>query len=304
MEQLVILKSELIHKRYKVEHTIDRGSCATVYLGTDNLTKKKVAIKVERADAPRQTIPHESRVYLHINNWEGFPRMLFGGPEKCFNILVMEILGASLKHIFYDLGKQFSLKTILQLADQMLLRIQTLHGLNFIHCDLKPDNFVTGAGDKSGQVYLIDFGMARQYIHENQHVPSHPYAPRFVGSPAFASCNAHLYRKLSRRDDLESLGYVLLYFAKGTLPWLNSSMETIAEQFWHIQRIKLGTSIEELCEGVLPEFMDYLKYVRGLRYDQAPDYNYLRALFRNVAVKYGYIYDRVFEWHKPNTVNV
>lgn len=298
MEEPVILQHQLIHNRFKVLHTIDRGSCAIVYLGNDELTKKKVAIKVERADAPRQTIPHESRVYQHINNWDGFPRMLFGGPEKGFNILVMEILGASLKNIFNDLGKQFSLKTILQLADQMLLRLQTLHGLDFIHCDLKPDNFMTGCGDKSGQVHLIDFGMARQYIHENQHVPSHPYEPRFVGNPAFASYNAHLYRKLSRRDDLESLGYILIYFAKGTLPWVTVQKPTFQEQFEYIQGIKLGTSIEELCEGVLPEFMDYLKYVRGLRYDEAPDYYYLRALFKNVAVKYGYIYDREFEWNK------
>lgn len=303
-KQTNVLKSFLINNRYKVKHIIDRGTSASVYAGTDKQTKKKVAIKVESADAPLQVIPDEITVYQKINNRDGFPQMLYSGKEKGFNILVMEMLDVSLKHMFNKFNKHFSLKTVLKLAEQTLLLLKTLHELDFIHLDLKPANLMTGCGDKSRQVHLIDFGLARQYRHENQHVPSQPINPLFFGSPAFASCNAHLYRTLSRRDDLESLGYVLVYFATGTLPWLNSSMDTLAEHFWHIQRTKLATSIEELCQGVPQEFMRYFQYIRQLGYDEEPDYEYLRSIFIMVAVRYRYMYDFEFDWNQPNTANV
>lgn len=304
MEQTNVLKSFLINNRYKVEHIIKRGASASVYLGTDKQTKEKVAIKVKSADEPHQFIPHESTVYQKINNQHGFPHMLYSGQEKGFNILVMEKLGVSLDRVFYDLNKHFTMKTVLQLAVQMLSLLETLHELDFIHRALKPGSFMMGSGDKSGQVHLIDFGRATQYRHENQHVPSQPVNVLFVGCPAFASCNVHLYRTMSRRDDLESLGYVLVYFATGTLPWLNHSIDTFAKGYWHIQRTKLATSIEELCQGVPQEFMRYFQYIRELGYDEEPNYGYLRSLFSIIAVRYRYMLDLAFEWNQPNTANV
>lgn len=304
MESANVLKNHLINGRYKAERKIDHGTYSTVYLGIDKLSKKKVAIKVESVNAGRPTIPHESAVYQHLKNWDGFPHILYAGQEKGYNIIVMELLGASLKHVYNNLGNKFSLKTVLQLADQILLRLQTLHGLHFVHCDLKPANLMMGRGDKSGEVYLIDFGLARQYFHRNKHLPCKSTHQHFVGNPAFAARNAHLYRTLSRRDDLESLGYVLVYFITGTLPWETSPTDTFQTQIQQIQRIKLSINIEMLCQGVPPVFIQYFQYVRELRYDDTPDYNYLRQLFRTVAAKYKYKYDRLFEWNKPNTTNV
>ncbi|GLV38340.1 Casein kinase Ialpha [Carabus blaptoides fortunei] len=299
MEQENVLKNHLINGRYQIQHKLDEGSFSIVYLGTDTLTKKKVAIKVESASYTKPTIPHESAIYRHLNNRDGFPQIFYAGQEKDHNILVMNVLGVSLKHVHDEIGKKFSLKTVVQLADQMLTRLETLHGLHFVHCDLKPANFMMGSGDKSNTVHLIDFGLARQYICDNKHVNNRNR--NFVGNPAFAACNAHLKRSLARRDDLESLGYILIYFLKGTLPWETTPSQTLQEQFRQIQRIKLSTSTEMLCQGVSPVFLQYFHYVQKLKHEEKPNYDYLRQLFRNLAARLKYNYDNQFDWNKKIT---
>jgi casein kinase 1 len=135
-------------------------------------------------------------------------------------------------------------------ADQMITRIESVHSKNYIHRDIKPENFLIGLGKRSNFIYLIDYGLAKKYRDPktHQHIP---YKERksLTGTIRYASINAHLGIEQSRRDDLESIGYVLIYFIKGKLPWQGAGPEgqPKAERFHKIMEKKMAIPIEYLC---------------------------------------------------------
>ena len=211
--------------------------------------------------------------------------------------MVMELLGPSLEEIFAGCNRRFSLKTTLMLADQMLFRIQYMHMLSFIHRDIKPDNFLMGLGKRSCILYLIDFGLAKKYKDpkNKQHIP---YRDRrnLTGTARYASINAHLGIEQSRRDDLESIGYVLCYFLKGQLPWQGIHAGTKQEKYQKIKDKKITTPVEILCKGVCSELSQYLNYVRALRFEEDPNYDQLRRIFKELFIREGLIYDYLYDW--------
>ncbi|KAL0736687.1 hypothetical protein Bca4012_012897 [Brassica carinata] len=207
-----------------------------------------------------------------------------------YNVLVMDLLGPSLEDLFGHCGKRFTLKTVLMLADQMINRLEFVHSKSYLHRDLKPGNFLMGLPRRADQVYIIDFGLAKKFRDglNHRHIP-YRENKSFIGTPSYVSVNAHLGIEQSRRDDMESLGYVLLYFLRGSLPWQGLKREKIFAK-------KASTSIEELCIGHPREFACYFRHCRSLRFEDKPDYAYLKRLFRDLFVRQGFQFDYVFDW--------
>ncbi|KAI5398768.1 Casein kinase 1-like protein 2 [Lathyrus oleraceus] len=202
----------------------------------------------------------------------------------------------SLEALFNFCNRKLSLKTVLMLADQMINRVGYVHTKSFLHRDIKPDNFLVGLGRRANQVYVIDFGLAKKFRDSNnQHIP-YRENKNLTGTARYASMNTHLGIEQSRRDDLESLGYVLMYFLRGSLPWQGLKAGTKKQKYERISEKKVSTSIESLCRGYLSDFASYFHYCRSLRFDDKPDYAYLKRLLRDLFIREGFQFDYVFDW--------
>lgn len=163
---------------------------------------------------------YESKVYKILHGGVGIPHIRYYGIERDYHCLVMDLLGPSLEDLFNFCSRRFTMKTVLMLADQMIGRIEYMHVKNFIHRDIKPDNFLMGIGRHCNKLFIIDFGLAKKYRDSRTRVHI-PYRDNknLTGTARYASVNAHMGIEQSRRDDMESLGYVLMYFNRGNLPW-------------------------------------------------------------------------------------
>lgn len=211
--------------------------------------------------------------------------------------MVMDLLGHSLEDLFNLCNRRFTLKTVLMLADQMIQRIEYIHYKHFVHRDIKPDNFVMGFGENQKHVYLIDFGLAKRYRDPRnlQHIPIR-FHKSLTGTARYASLNTHLGIEQGRRDDLEALGYVLVYFIRGSLPWQGLKAATKEEKYEKIMRKKRDTDILSLCQNLPPEFSLYFTYVRSLQFEERPDYAYLRKIFHEVFLRNHFKRDEEFDW--------
>lgn len=181
--------------------------------------------------------------------------------------------------------------------------MQTIHEKNLIYRDIKPDNFLIGRPMTKGAnvVHVVDFGMAKQYRDPKtkQHIP---YRERksLSGTARYMSINTHLGREQSRRDDLEALGHVFMYFLRGGLPWQGLKAATNKQKYEKIGEKKQSTPIKELCETFPEEFGIYLNYVRKLGFEETPDYDFLRELFTKVLKSSGEAEDGVYDWMMLN----
>lgn len=286
-----------VGNKFRLGRRIGSGSFGDIYLGTNIQTGDEVAIKLETIRTKHPQLLYESKLYKILQGGVGIPTVRWYGVEGDYNIMVMDLLGPSLEDLFNFCNRRFSLKTVLMLADQLLRRIEYVHTRSFIHRDVKPDNFLMGLGKKANQVNIIDFGLAKKYRdpRTHQHI-AYREDKNLTGTARYASINTHLGIEQSRRDDLESLGYVLLYFLRGSLPWQGLKAATKKHKYEKISERKMATPIEVLCKELPKEFVSYLHYCRCLRFDDKPDYNYLRNLLREPFIRAGYEYDYVFDW--------
>jgi len=306
--------------RYRLGRKIGGGSFGDIYLATDVTTHEEVAVKLEHSKTKHPQLHVECKFYKMrhkgvkkeelsldipretedevMQGGVGIPLVKYYGTEGEYNVMVMELLGPSLEDLFNFCNRKLSLKTVLLLADQLISRIEFIHGKNFIHRDMKPDNFLMGLGKKGNLVYVIDFGLAKKFRDQrtHQHIPYREHK-NLTGTARYTSINTHLGIEQSRRDDMEALGYILIYFLNGTLPWQGLRAKTKAQKYEKISEKKLSTPVEELCKGAPAEFATYQNYVRSLRFEEKPDYAYLRQLIRNLFHRQGFSYDYVFDWN-------
>uniref|UniRef100_G1Q0B4 Casein kinase I isoform alpha n=1 Tax=Myotis lucifugus TaxID=59463 RepID=G1Q0B4_MYOLU len=289
----------VVGEKYKLVRKIGAGSFGDIYLAINVTNGEEVAVKLESKKARHPQLLYESKLYKILQGGVGIPHMRWYGQEKEYNVLVMDLLGPSLEDLFNFCSRRFTMKTVLMLADQMISRIEYIHTKNFIHRDIKPHNFLMGIGRHCtlNQLFMIDFGLAKKYRDNKtkQHIP-YREDKNLTGTARYASINAHLGIEQSRRDDMESLGYVLMYFNRSSLPWQGLTAATKKQKYEKISEKKMSIPVEVLCRGFPAEFTMYLNYCRGLRFEEAPDYVYLRQLFRILFRILNYQYDYTFDW--------
>eukprot|EP01086_Lenisia_limosa_P013395 TRINITY_DN42490_c0_g1_i1.p1 TRINITY_DN42490_c0_g1~~TRINITY_DN42490_c0_g1_i1.p1 ORF type:complete len:396 (+),score=61.64 TRINITY_DN42490_c0_g1_i1:64-1251(+) len=288
--------------RFRIGKKLGFGSFGEIFSGTNATTGEEIAVKLEPIKTRHPQLLYEYRMYRILSGGVGVPQARWFGTEGDYNVMVMDLLGKSLEDLFCICKRRFRLKTVLMLSDQMIARVEYLHSKNFIHRDIKPDNFLIGREARAKTVFMIDFGLAKKFRdpRTHQHLP-YRENKSLIGTARYASVNAHLGIEQSRRDDLEALGYVFVYFLKGSLPWQGLKAVTKKQKYERIAEKKISYPMEHLCRGLPSEFVTYLSYARALRFDDKPDYSYLRRLFRDLFVREGYHYDKVFDWTGMNT---
>ncbi|EES00938.1 casein kinase I [Sorghum bicolor] len=285
-----------VANKFRLGRKLGSGSFGEIFLGTHVQTNEQVAIKLENMKTKHPQLLYEAKLYRILQGGTGIPNIKWFGVEGDYNVLVMDLLGPSLEELFSFCNRKLSLKTVLMLADQLINRIEYVHMKSFLHRDIKPDNFLMGLGKRMNQAYVIDFGLAKKYRDStNQHIP-YRENKNLTGTARYASVNTHLGIEQSRRDDMESLGYVLMYFLRGSLPWQGLKAGTKKQKYEKISERKIATSVEVLCRGYPPEFQRYFHHCRALRFDDAPDYQYLKKMFRDLFIREGFQFDYVFDW--------
>ncbi|XP_061370776.1 casein kinase 1-like protein 10 isoform X2 [Gastrolobium bilobum] len=287
----------VIGGKFKLGRKIGSGSFGELYLGVNVQNGEEVAVKLESVKTKHPQLHYESKLYILLQGGTGIPHLKWFGVEGDYNVMVIDLLGPSLEDLFNYCNRKFSLKTVLMLADQLINRVEYMHSRGFLHRDIKPDNFLMGLGRKANQVYVIDYGLAKKYrdLQTHKHIP-YRENKNLTGTARYASVNTHLGVEQSRRDDLESLGYVLMYFLRGSLPWQGLKAGTKKQKYDRISEKKMLTPIEVLCKSYPLEFTSYFHYCRSLRFEDKPDYSYLKRLFRDLFIREGYQFDYVFDW--------
>jgi len=303
----------MISNKYKILNKISEGSFGFVYKGQNIRTGEKVAIKIEKRSGDYNVLKVEARIYQYLGKLDGFPQLKWFGTDVKYNYLVIDLYKCSL-HTLIKTNKRVSFSLCLHFGTQMIERLETLHSKLLLHRDIKPDNFLL---DSNNKIYLIDYGFCKRYDHDGKHIEERKIN-QIIGTVNFVSLNVHKFLEPSRRDDLESVIYIIIYMLYGLLPWIivsnssrnfssdhesvinldhesviNSDLRSVINSD-HTRNnssdsvnetdIQLDFDNDKMMQlkqetSHLPLFIrEMLQYVRQLSFTEKPDYKYLKGI--------------------------
>ena len=297
------LINQIFFEKYKIIRKIGQGSFGRIYSCQDITTNELFAMKVEQNSFQNNVLEIESKYLSYLKGF-GIPELKYFGNTKKYNILIETLLDKSLENLFSESHGSFNLKDICMIGIQALERLEYIHNKNIIHRDIKPDNFDIRKNKDKKIIYLIDFGLAKRYRNplNFEHIPF-KMTKRLTGTARYASINALKGGEQSRRDDLESLVYMLLFFLKGSLPWQGVHGITKGDKYKKIYYMKKNYGVERLFENLPNEFKDLYVYVQKLEFEQDPDYNYCKQILNKIIEKTcGEKNDNFFTWCKEINV--
>ena len=287
------LKS-ILFKKYLVIKKIDEGSFGSIYLSQNIQTKEKVAIKIENRKTENPLLEREAYILFYLRG-PGLPEIKTFGKTKDLFILIQNLLGPSLANLLDKHSIVFTIKDICMLSIQMIERLEYIHLKNYIHRDIKPHNFLMGIDDPD-ILYLIDFGLSKKYRSKKGKHIKFSINNNITGTPRYCSINGLRGAEQSRRDDLESLFYVIIYFFRGNLPWQNLKIKSRQERFNRINYLKKNISYKILCKNLPQELYNFGTYIKHLKFEEDPDYNFLRNCFDSILKKINEKNDNKFSW--------
>lgn len=284
-------------KNYKILNYINSGSFGNVYEVIHKKSKNLFALKIpiisDEKDGQKMLID-ESKIYKHLSDpSKGIPNMKLITYEGK-KIMVMDLLGPSIDALFNKQKKQFSLQTIIKLTISMIEILKYIHDKGYIHRDLKPDNFTIGK-DSKNNIFCIDFGLAKKYVNKSGTHIEFAKSRKFCGTAKYASIAAHEHVEQSRKDDLESLIYMLIYLYKGKLPWSNIKNHDKKKKYKKIYKEKLSYTAEELCEKMPREYTIFLNYIKTMEFNEKPPYSSFIKMFTKLYNKQNFSHD-LYDW--------
>ncbi|KAL9051435.1 MAG: hypothetical protein Q9162_006004, partial [Coniocarpon cinnabarinum] len=259
----------------------------------DTALKRDVAIKLERIETEPSLLSTEADVYRFLHSSPGIPRLYWFGEECQYRALVFELLGPSLEDLFEFCERRFSLKTVLMIAEQLLHRLQQIHVKKIIHRDIKPANCLMGVGRQGSTIFVTDLGLALG-DGDNVQTGTARKSHGLMGTALFASVNGHVGNEQSLWDDLESLGYMLVYFLQGSLPW--QRLHATPTQSEETRTLEMKRSMDWSHIGCPEELQRYFEYINLNTGTERPSYEYLRNLFMRLFRSEGFEHDKVFDW--------
>lgn len=284
----------IVERKYTILSKLGQGSFGTIYKGINNLTQSKVAIKIEYNPSD-SILTHEAKIYKYLEGKEGIPRLLSFGKEGLFHYMIMDLFDESLEVMKRNSNGKLSMNTVLNIFYQALERLETIHTLGIVHRDIKPDNFIVDR--TTNKIYMIDFGLSRRFLDANEKLIPITSGHNITGSVRYSSIQVHSGIVGTRRDDLESLGYMIMYLWIGRLPWQGITHQTQSIRYELIGHYKKTHSLVDLFPSAPTECIEYINYCRNLSFDETPDYEYIRSIFYPLYKQQG-CNEKHYDWIK------
>ena len=299
-----INENKIIFKKYKPIKVIGKGSFGKIY-STIRLSDKNVfAMKTEKKLSEKRILETEA-YYLFTLQGFGIPKLITYGRTKNYNILIETLLGKSLYELFIKYRKPCNLINTCLIAIQLIERLEFIHSKNIVYRDVKPENFMIGIKDPN-VIYIIDFGLCKKYRSSKtgKHILPKD-TNKFCGTLKYASSNAVKGKESSRRDDLISLGYALIYLYKRYLPWKSDFKSLNENSYLDMLHSKETNDHGKLFDNLPEDMINFVKYTKNLKFEQDPDYVFMKGCFKNILIKMDLNINKIdFTWININDKNI